>query len=427
MTTLKIEKMIYGGDGLARLTEDTGRSKAVFVPFVLPGEEIEAKIVEHGRGFSRAAAEKIITPSAQRVEPKCPYFQRCGGCHYQHAAYEKQLEIKNQILRETFLRTAKFDWPDDITTYSAEAWNYRNRTRMKVRGGKNFAIGYYRFASHDLLSVEQCPISSPLINRTLEAIWNIGRSGVVPPWLAEIEFFANSQDDQVMLEFYLSGEADLVALDKIARQLRAADSAIIGITAFAGRANQPAKKIWTDGSAELVYRTRNDSYRVRAGSFFQTNRHLTEKLVELVSAAQTGGFALDLYAGTGLFSLPLARTFKRVSAVEAAPDSYADLRTNAPANVECRRATTEDFLKGKIEINPDLIVADPPRAGVGEKVTRDLIKLAAKSVVYVSCDPATLARDLRELILGGYKVKSIALIDLFPQTFHIETVVHLAL
>ncbi len=425
MTTLKIEKMIYGGDGLARLTEESGRSKAVFVPFVLPGEEVEARIARQGRGFSRAVAEKIVQSSPQRREPQCPYFLRCGGCHYQHTDYQNQLTIKTQILRETLLRTAKFHWQDEIKTYSAEPWNYRNRTRMKVGGGEDFAIGYYRFASHELLAVEECPISSPLINRTLAAIWQLGSSGVIPAWLAEIEFFANSEDDQVMLEFYLSGDSDSVILEAISKQLLGKEPAVTGISAFAGRANQPAKKIWSSGAEELLYRTKEDSYHVRAGSFFQTNRHLTDKLVELVTAGQRGESALDLYAGTGLFSIPLARSFTRVTAVEAAPASYADLRTNAPANVECRRTTTEDFVSEKVDPKPDLIVLDPPRAGLGSGVTQALNKIAAKQMVYVSCDPATLARDLGELILGGYRVKSVSLIDLFPQTFHIETVVHL--
>jgi 23S rRNA (uracil1939-C5)-methyltransferase len=293
---------------------------------------------------------------------------------------------------------------------------------MKVRGGKDFAIGYYRFASHDLLAVEQCPISSPLINRALSAVWEMGRSSAIPLWLAEIEFFANAQDDLIMLELYLRAEADMTALEDIARRLREAEPAIAGISAFAG---QPTKKIWNHGAEELLYRTQADSYHVRAGSFFQTNRYLTDKLVDLVIAGQKGEFALDLYAGTGLFTLPLAGAFKRVTAVEAAPESYADLRTNAAANVECRRATTEEFLRARLQVAPDVIVVDPPRAGLGDKVTGALNSIAARSLIYVSCDPATLARDLRELMLGGYQVQSIALVDLFPQTFHIETVVHL--
>ena len=425
MTNLKIDKMVYGGDGLARLTEESGRSKAVFVPFVLPGEEIEARIVRQGRGFSRALADTVTASSPLRIQPGCPYFQRCGGCHYQHTDYNHQLTIKTQILRETLLRTAKFYWQDEIKAHFAGPWDYRNRTRMKVRGGKDFAMGYYRFASHDLLAVEQCPISSPMINRALAALWQMGKSGGIPPWLIEIEFFANAEDDAILLEFYLSGEADLVGLEDIARQLRRVEPSIMGITAFARRSEQPAKKIWTNGAEELLYRTRDVTYHVRAGSFFQTNRYLTDKLVDLVAADKKGGFALDLYAGTGLFSLPLSLAFGRVIAVESAPESYADLRMNAPANVECKRAATDDFLKSTLDQAPDLIVADPPRAGLGDKVTFALTKIAAKSLVYVSCDPATLARDLRELTLGGYKVRSIALIDLFPQTFHIETVVHL--
>jgi len=166
---------------------------------------------------------------------------------------------------------------------------------------------------------------------------------------------------------------------------------------------------------------------VRAGSFFQTNRYLPDKLVRLVTAEESGATALDLYAGTGLFSLPLARRFKKVIAVESAPNSYADLRTNAPANVECHRSTTEDFLKSRLRPAPELLVVDPPRAGLGDKVTAALNKLRAQRITYVSCDPATLARDLKALISGGYKMQAIELIDLFPQTFHIETIVRLTL
>jgi 23S rRNA (uracil1939-C5)-methyltransferase len=148
-------------------------------------------------------------------------------------------------------------------------------------------------------------------------------------------------------------------------------------------------------------------------------------LVRMVTAGEAGEIALDLYAGTGLFSLPLARSFSKVIAVESAPPSYADLRTNAPANVECHRRTTEDFLGSRKGSPPELVVVDPPRAGLGDKVTGALATLAAPRIIYVSCDPATLARDLSPLLLGGYKVQSVELIDLFPQTFHIETVVRL--
>ena len=426
MSSFKIEKMVYGGDGLARQADESGRSKAVFVPFVLPGEEVDAHITEKGRGFSRAALNRVVVPSGRRVEPRCPYFLRCGGCHYQHTDYAHQLEIKTQILRETLLRTAKFDWQDEIPTHAGEPWNYRNRTRMKLRGGgSTFAIGYYRLASHELLAVEECPISSPLINKALAAIWEFGRGGAVPAEVSEIEFFANADDDQVLLELYGQVAAEERRLQAFAEALQEKIPALAGLAAFDGRAGEASKVYWSFGATELAYNTAADTYHVRAGSFFQSNRHLTDGLIGLVTDGQSGRKVLDLYAGTGLFALPLARAFTKVVAVEAAPASYADLRTNAPENMECQRSTTQDFLERPMKSAAELIVVDPPRAGLGDKVTASLVKSRAERIIYVSCDPATLARDLHILMIGGYTVQAIDLIDLFPQTFHIETVVHL--
>ena len=422
---IKIEKMVYGGNGLARVADASGKSKTVFVPFVLDGEEISARIVEEGRSFSRATLEDVVQPSPDRVNAPCPYFGQCGGCHYQHSTYEHQLQIKTAILRETLLRTAKFDWQQPIPTHSADPWNYRNRTRMKVRaGGSDFTIGYYRFASHQLLAVEQCPISSPLINRALAALWELGRAGVVPAILKEIEFFANAADDELLLELYpeIPDEAGKAALQAFWKALKNKVSALKGAVALDGHG---FKQLIAFGAEELVYRTHEDGYHVRAGSFFQTNRHLTEKLVALTTQDLRGRAALDLYSGTGLFSLPLSRRFERVDAVESGPASYADLRVNAPQNVSCHRNPTEDFLRARRGAAPDLVVIDPPRAGLGPKVTSALTKMSASRIAYVSCDPSTLARDLRDLVMGGYKIESIDLIDLFPQTFHIETVVHL--
>src|SRR3954468_12973927 len=203
---LTIEKMVYGGDGLAHLPpDDSGRGKTAFVPFVLSGEEVDATASEQKPGFIRARAEKILTPFPQRTEPPCPYFLRCGGCYYQHTSYENQLQIKSQILRETLLRTAKIDWKNEIVIHSAEPLHYRNRTRMKVQHAP-FAIGYYRFNSHELLPVEQCPISSPLINRAVAAIWKVGEAaGAIRESITEIEFFADAEDKNLLIEIHLSG------------------------------------------------------------------------------------------------------------------------------------------------------------------------------------------------------------------------------
>jgi 23S rRNA (uracil1939-C5)-methyltransferase len=429
---LKIEKMIYGGDGLARMPADqSGRSKTVFIPFVLTGEEVSATVVDVKSGFDRAEAAAIRVPSPHRTEPQCPYYYRCGGCHYQHSRYEHQLEIKREILRETLKRTARIDWPGEIRTHASPPWNYRNRTRMHVRW-PDFAMGYHRFGTRELLPVEQCPISSPLINRALNEVWSFGRNGKLPRNTREVEFFANSEDTELLLEIYANYDGETSTPEELrffAEDLAAAFPAVKGTSVFAtgGSLFPWDTAVWSFGETNIRYLTAFGSYRVQAGSFFQTNRFLADELVDLVSAGSgPGALALDLYAGTGLFSVPMAKQFQKVIAVEPSPASFADLEINAPKNVEATQMTAEEFIRRSgSEVRPELVVVDPPRAGLGEKVTSILGKMAARKITYVSCDPATLARDLKSLIDSGYRVEELHLVDLFPQTFHLETVVKL--
>jgi 23S rRNA (uracil1939-C5)-methyltransferase len=430
---LKIEKMVYGGDGLARMPADgSGRSKTVFIPFVLTGEQVSATTVEQKTGFDRAEAGRIIAASPHRVEPECPYFYRCGGCHYQHSDYEHQLEIKRDILRETLKRTARIDFKGDIQTHASAPWNYRNRTRMHVRTPE-FAIGYYKANSRKLLPVEVCPISSPLINRALKNVWKLGQAGLLPASTREIEFFANSEDTELLLEVYSTYEPESSTQHELlsfAEALAAALPEVKGTCAFAtGSSLFPwDSAAWSYGETNIRYLTAFGSYRVQAGSFFQTNRFLADELVDIVAQGSTGLLAIDFYAGTGLFSVPLAKQFERVIAVESAPTSFADLQINAPANVQTERMTSEEYLRknaATADLKPDLVVVDPPRTGLEEKVTAMLSKLAPRCITYVSCDPATLARDLRVLLDHGYAAEEVHLIDLFPQTYHLESVVKL--
>jgi 23S rRNA (uracil1939-C5)-methyltransferase len=442
---LTIEKLIYGGDGLARLpADDRGRGKAVFVPFALSGEKIEASLAEQKPGFSRAKPEAVIEPSPHRVPPPCPYFGRCGGCHYQHASYEHQLEIKKDILRESLRRTAKLELPFDIAVHPSPPWNYRNRSRLQVQASPRFAAGYFKLASHELLPIEECPISSPLINRGIAILWQGGRAGKAPEGVREIEFFANADDTQLLVEAGCAREARRAAVRVWAEELRAAMPEIAGVVAFR-EANPGDRKAGVQeilvavGAAHLTYQTKRAAYRVSAGSFFQTNRHLTDKLVEIVTKGQSGQLALDLYAGAGLFSLALAGDFHQVISVEASPTSSADLSYNQSSNGEAVRATAEQYLAraenparaGKGAVVPhilnktDLAVVDPPRSGLGERMARMLATLGAPRIMYVSCDPATLARDLVTLLAAGYRVEQVHLVDLFPQTYHLESVVHL--
>jgi 23S rRNA (uracil1939-C5)-methyltransferase len=447
---LTIEKLIYGGDGLAHLPADeSGKGKAVFVPFVLPGERVDATLRDEKPGFARARLNRVLQPAAGRVEPGCPHFGQCGGCQYQHASYEQQLQIKAGILRETLRRIAKLEFDDEIRVHPSQPWNYRNRTRMRVWAGSStrqggsetrhhtseFAIGYHRFASHALLPVRQCPISSPLINRALAEIWKLGELEKVPPGVTEIEFFANAEDAELLLEITLApqGARELRGVADFARELRQELPAVAGVVPFQPAANASVIRIDVPddlvagfGGDFLVYRARNGNYRVSAGSFFQTNRFLIDELVALVTADRTGGFALDLYAGVGLFSLLLSQKFRQVAAVESAAFSFHDLQANSPSNVTGYRVEVQKFLaQVPPETRFDYVIADPPRGGLGEKIALVAAGLKAPQFTYVSCDPATLARDLRVLTQAGYRIGQVHLLDLFPQTFHIETVVRL--
>ena len=294
--------------------------------------------------------------------------------------------------------------------------------------------------------MEQCPISSPLINRGIASLWQSGRAGKVPEGVREVEFFANADDTQLLLDVACAGEARRAAVRVWAEELRAALPEIAGVVAFR-EANPGDRKarapeiLIAVGASFLTYQTQRAAYRVSAGSFFQTNRYLIDELVKIVTAGQSGQLALDLYAGAGLFSTALAGDFHHVVSVESSQTSSADLAYNQSSNGEAVQATTEQYLaraessgrvgKGAVLLHipdkPDLAVVDPPRSGLGERVARLLATLGESRVIYVSCDPATLARDLVILLAAGYRVEQVHLVDLFPQTYHLESVVHLVL
>ena len=428
MMELKIEKMIYGGDGLARVADGAlPRSKTVFLPYVLAGEVVSAEVVEEKASFTRARPQQIMEASSHRATPGCQYFLHCGGCHYQHAEYQHQLEIKREVLRETLARTGKITWQGEIKMHSAEPWHYRNRTRLHVRAQGGFAAGYHRPGSHLLLPVRECPISSPLINRGIAALWAAGEGSLAPAELREVEFFAGPDDAEMLMEFYLETPPDTAMreqLDTFFYALQQALPELRGATAFTV-ADFSGKRHAAWGEQHLEYQVSGRGYRVSAGAFFQVNRFLLAEAVEVMTAGRSGKLALDLYAGTGLFAAALAEKFAAVLAVESSSASVADLRVNA-ASCEVVSATTEQFLGRYNGAAPDHAIVDPPRSGLGEKTARMLARVSPQEISYLSCDPATLSRDLRVLIESGYKIRQVHMLDLFPQTFHIETAVHLS-
>jgi 23S rRNA (uracil1939-C5)-methyltransferase len=437
-----IEKLIYGGDGLARIPAigDERRGKTIFVPYVAPGEVVEATVVEERKGYTRAALVKVLTASPERTAPRCPHFGVCGGCHYQHLEYGAQLEAKREILQETILRGAKLALPQ-IEVHCGEAYGFRNRTRMKIALEPEFALGYYRQGSHELEAVHDCPISSPLINQAIAAVWELAAEAASYPSLREVQFFANHNDSELLVELFIHHATTPVLLAKFARLLRERMPQIAGVAVFASggaddeledgnleasRRLSRAGVPYVDGAASLTYQVGSHGYRVSAGSFFQTNRFLGAKLVELVTAKRSGRAALDLFAGVGLFTLPMSHNFERITSVEIAQNSFDDLAANAAVpHIQAVHSTTEDYLNAA-RGRWDFAIVDPPRAGLGARVAKLLAGLRIPHVAYVSCDPATLSRDLVTLLAAGYRVEEAHLVDLFPQTYHMETVLHLA-
>jgi len=380
---VQIDKWVYGGEGLGRVD-----GRVVLAPFVLPGETARVKLADK----VHAELSEVLVPSAERVEPPCPLFALCGGCHYQHAPYEFQLARKVEILREQLQRVGKIKFEGEIAVISGPPLGYRNRAQFHIAEGK---IGYVAARTHEVVPVEgDCPVASPRMNQALAAMRERLGDPRFPKFVHSLEMFTNETDVQVNVM-----EADR----PVARRFYD----------------------WCESKVAIDYPTSFGTFRVSPQSFFQVNRFLVEKLVEAALGEHSGKTALDLYAGVGLFALPMARKFRSVTAVEGASSAARDLEVNAATAglaVQLENARVEDYLT-KLDKAPDFVLADPPRAGLGKTVVERLAKLAPQRLTIVACDPATLARDLAGL--SGFEIESLTLVDLFPQTYHLETVAHL--
>lgn len=423
---LRIEKCIYGGAGLARV-----EGKAVFVPLSLPGELLEARSVEERPGYIQAEVETILEASHQRSQPPCEYYGLCGGCHYQHADYALQLEIKRSILSETLERAHLRGLPE-IQPVFAAPWAYRNRVRLHI-AEQPFGLCYRKRSSHQGLAVHQCPISAPMLEQAIAAVQRVGQSCGIGNF-QEIEFFTNHAQDELLLSLWTDRHLPRVGavLGHFCEALRPEVPALSGAAVyFSQKGKHRVSRAATWKAQSLTYRAAGHTYRVSSGSFFQVNRFLVDHLASLACHGRSGNLAWDLYAGVGLFSRKLAETFDQVIGVESSPSSSQDLHHNlSGTGHQAVTSQTLTFLRQQVERKeapPDLILADPPRAGLGKEITSLLTKVRAKQLVYVSCDPATLSRDLRALLEFGYHVQSIHMVDLFPQTFHLESVTVLLL
>jgi 23S rRNA (uracil1939-C5)-methyltransferase len=434
---VQIEKLVYGGDALAH-----HEGKPVFVSQALPGERMEVEIIRTAKGIEHARPVRVLTSSSERAEPACPYFGRCGGCQYQHLAATSQAARKVEILRETLWRIGKIAWPAEIIAHQGPPWGYRNQAQFKLArdvDGK-WSLGFFGALSHQVVPVEVCQIVSPALGVLLRQLqtWlrEIG-SSEANSWLDgchEIELMVDDADEKAMVT--LRGEFHPATLTNLSNAVlkNLPPAKVVAIECATGEG-----QFQTFGESFLSYRAGDFTYRVSHGSFFQTSRFLLEELIEAVTAVSVlpgaenhhgiRRLALDLYAGVGLFALPLAREYQQVVAVESSSASAADLEANArlgePGKIRTVHQTVFDFLRRFAQTEPDLAIVDPPRAGVGLPTLRLLAELRPRYIQYVSCHPATLARDLAFLLAAGYRIESVRMFDFFPQTFHIESLVSL--
>ncbi len=391
---ITVEKLVYGGEGLGRLD-----GRAVLTPYVLPGERVHLRALSEKAGLVRGSLLDVVAPAAERVAAPCPYFTVCGGCHYQHAPYDLQLAAKRAILEDQLRRIGKITPPAEIGVVSGEPWGYRNRVQLHIANG---ALGYRAARSRKLCPIEQCPIASPAINTAIGTLREMLRDTRWPRFVKSVELFTNETEMQLHV---LETERPVAK-----RFFDWCTGKIPGLV-----------------SGPLDYAAAGHIWRVSYGSFFQVNRFLIDPLVETALTDAVGETALDLYAGVGLFSLPLAQRFKSVTAVESGARATGDLRANAERSglsVQVEQGDAEAYLD-QLQAAPDLVLVDPPRAGIGPRMVARLAELRPPRITMVSCDPATLARDLAGLSAAGYGIERMTLMDLFPQTYHLETVCNL--
>lgn len=378
---VEIERILPGGYGLAH-----AEGKTIFVALSAPGDRLRVRVERQQGNVLFASIEEILVASPVRIEPPCPYFGRCGGCDFQQLAYENQLAAKAEIIRDCLHRIARVEVPEIVVTPSPRDWRYRMRAMWQIDQDER-TIGYYERGSRRVCDVVDCAVLMPELQETLERVrkteWH-----EFPPDLKHLEVVAGENGVSLAPEF-----AEF--------ETRELELTILG-----------------------------ERYSYNAEAFFQINPALLAPLIEFALGDVTGDLAIDLYSGVGLFTLPLARRFKGVVAVEGNPiaSRFADRNLDRAGleNVRVVNAGVAEWFRPRT-LRADFILLDPPRAGAESAVIKGILDFAAPRVTYVSCDPATLARDLKKLIAGGYAIESLRAFDLFPQTHHVETVVRLHL
>lgn len=416
---VRIEKLVYGGEGIGRLAA----GQTVFVSGALPGELVRAGIVRKRKGIFHAIAEEILEPSPDRVVPPCGGEKQCTGATWPFISYPAQLRLKREILLDTLQRIGGMRPKQPLPIIpSPRTEHYRLRTQFNVRTEKGAQrIGFFRQGSYSLVEVEDAFLIHPLINRTLATIRDL--VALLPP-LLEIHINASPAGEIHLLVF--GAEETLIPLDEFYAKLQKAVPEVIGLTGFARK-----KRTSSLGRNTLALEVEGLTLNATEGNFFQVNWEQNRNMVRTVLdfAGLTGGeTVLDLYCGIGNFSLPLAKQAKQVVGIESGYAAIEDARKNALlngiTNVEFIADDLQKGLKPLLErkLKADVIVLDPPRAGATLKTLERILAFVPRKIVYVSCNPSTLARDLKFFHLFGFRLDRLRPVDMFPWTYHIECV-----
>jgi 23S rRNA (uracil1939-C5)-methyltransferase len=395
-----LDTYTYGGDALGRLPD----GRAVFVPFAMPGEQVRLRLVEEKARYARGELVEVLQASQQRINPRCKHFTACGGCHYQHMPYPAQLAAKTAILRDQLERIGRLtDPPVQAAVPSPQAWNYRNTVQFhQTSEGR---LGYVNAQGNAVLPIDECHLPALDLNTVwplfdLEPVEDLERIGLRLGSDGEVLLTLESPDPSAP-DFKVDFDLSAVYLG-------------------------PERSILLAGNDHVMIDVLGRSFRVSAGSFFQVNLPIAEKMViHLLENLPLGPqvSVLDVYCGVGLFSAFLAERTAEVIGVEASPYACFDFETNLD---EFEMVTLYEGEAGEIlpllSTHPQVVVLDPPRAGVERTALQAILQMQPERIAYISCDPATLGRDARHLSEGGYQLLQITPFDLFPQTYHIESI-----
>ena len=415
---VKIGSMAFKGYGVARID-----GKVIFIPYSVTGDEGWVEIVEEKKNYSVGRLVEILRPSPWRVEPPCPHFGVCGGCQWQHIDYSQQGKLKKEILREILKRLGGLkEIPPITVTPSPDSYDYRTRVQLKIKGG---ALGYYKEGSHQLVDIQHCPIAHPLVNQMIPLLRKAAPSF---SQLQEIEINVSPEEGKGIL---------LLHPQKLNQRLKdMAKGFLQNHPVFKGLAILGKRRPTFLGEPYLNFTVRLNpsqgerSLKIRTSpeSFFQVNLKQNETLIQRVlefSEAKGNGILFDLYAGVGNLTLPLALVAKEVWGIEenlvAVKDARFNVENNEIKNCNFLHGKVEDVLKGWKKGKPNLILVDPPRMGC-QAVLDQVVRLKPEKIVYVSCEPTTLSRDLRLFSEKGYLPHGFAFIDMFPQTYHMEVI-----